>query len=158
MNLEKHMQIKHLYLLAALLALSVPAVIFAGGEPVHDMHEKIVVAISGDDFDLAETDVSHLGIGDAETIVTESGKTIDILRAEDGLEIYVDGELMDDHGAMDLHGGHHVIHKKIEIICDTDGECEDLVEIDQGGELVEFIEDDEAHKIIVIRQVDEDEI
>jgi hypothetical protein len=152
------MKITSLSLLAALAALTVASAALAGGEPAHEVHEKIVVAISGDDFDLAETDVSHLGVGDAETIVTESGKTIDILRAENGIEIYVDGELMDAHGAMGAHKERHVIHKEIEIICDADDECEELVEIDEDGELMEFLKDDEAHKVIVIRKSGEDEI
>jgi hypothetical protein len=40
----------------------------------------MVIALQTDDFELAETDISDLEIGDAETIYTESGKTIDLLR------------------------------------------------------------------------------
>jgi hypothetical protein len=152
------MKITALSLLAALATLIMSSAVFAGGEPIHDVHKKIVVAISADDFDLPETDVSHLGVGDAETIITESGKTIDILRGEHGLEIYVDGELMDDHGAMGMHEKHHVIQKNIEIICDSDDECEELVELDEDGQVLEFLEDEEAHKVIVIRKSGEDEI
>ena len=44
---------------------------------------------------LHETDLSHLEPGDGETIMTDSGKRIDLLRTLDGVEIYIDGELLD---------------------------------------------------------------
>ena len=47
--------------------------------------EKIVIALKTDDFEIEKTDLSHLAVGDAETIVTESGRPIDMLRAEDGI-------------------------------------------------------------------------
>ena len=42
--------------------------------------EKMVIALKTDDFTLAETDVSSLAVGEAQTIETDSGKVIDILR------------------------------------------------------------------------------
>jgi hypothetical protein len=53
--------------------------------------EKMVIALEADDFKLAETDISTLAIGEAQTIETDSGRIIDILRTSDGAEIYVDG-------------------------------------------------------------------
>ena len=95
------------------------------------VEEKIVIALSTDDFELEETDLSHLAVGDAETIVTESGKTIDLLRTEDGIEVYVDGEVLDIEGA---HESHHSVHK-INIICDDDeSECDEMKWISEDGE------------------------
>ncbi len=113
----------------------------------------MVIALSTDDFDLPETDISHLAIGDAETIHTESGKTIDLLRTEEGVEIYVDGELLKP-GLGDLHDGHAVIRHDVEVICESEGECEETVWVtDEDGI------DPEAHhagahheKIIVIEK------
>jgi hypothetical protein len=69
--------------------------------------EKVVIALETDDFELTETDISTLAIGEAQTIETDSSKIIDILRTSAGAEIYVDGELLDmnfnDEG---LHAEH----------------------------------------------------
>ena len=71
----------------------------AGDDADVVVEEKIVIALSTDDFELEETDLSHLAVGDAETIVTECGTTIDLLRTEAGIEVYVDGVLLDVGGA-----------------------------------------------------------
>ncbi|MFT5351471.1 MAG: hypothetical protein ACI9MF_002294, partial [Gammaproteobacteria bacterium] len=70
-------------------ALIYAGITFAGNK------EKMVVELKTNDFEIAETDISDLAIGESETIVTESGKTIDLLRTAEGIEIYMDGELMD---------------------------------------------------------------
>ena len=57
-----------------------------------ETEEKIVIALKTHDFDLAETEVSSLAVGESQTIETESGKVIDILRTTDGVELYIDGE------------------------------------------------------------------
>jgi len=86
--------------------------------------EKRVIAIKTNDFELSETDVSDLAVGEAETIVTEDGKTVDILRTAEGLEIYVDGELL-DMSLGDKHGAHRLHERKV-ITCDgAEGDCED---------------------------------
>jgi hypothetical protein len=107
---EFHMIHKIIPLLAVMI-LTISAASLSAGE------DKMVIALTTDDFELAETDVSDLGIGDSETIYTESGKTIDLLRTADGIEIYVDGELLE---LGSLHGeGHHekviIIKEKTEI-------------------------------------------
>jgi hypothetical protein len=119
-----------LAVLLLLTAISVQAV--AGG--------KMVIALKTDDFELSETDISELAVGEAQTIETESGKVIDILRTADGADIYVDGELLemnfDDEG---LHEEH------VEIVCDDDEDLdlEELHESHQSGE---------GHKVIVIKK------
>jgi hypothetical protein len=105
-----------LCLLAVLLASSAGALAAAEYEKV--LEEKIVIALNTDDFAIEETDLSHLAVGDAETIVTESGKTVDLLRTEDGIEVYIDGELVDTGG---MHDEKHVVHT-IRIVCDDEGE------------------------------------
>jgi hypothetical protein len=128
---------------------------FAGGaDPVEE--EQIVIALSTDDFELAETDISGLAVGDAQTFMTDSGKQIDLLRTEEGVEIYVDGELIDAglHGEHDLHEGHRVVHKHVEVICDTDEECEETVWIsdDEDFDGAGMHHEVEHEKIIVIKR------
>ncbi|MEE4294556.1 MAG: hypothetical protein V2I79_11390 [Xanthomonadales bacterium] len=126
----------------------------AGEEPEIVKEEKIVIALETDEFSIAETDLSHLEVGDAETILTESGKTVDLLRTENGIEIYVDGELLDMPG---MHEEHHVVHE-IKIICD-DGEedcAEDMTWITESGDVdFEALHDGE-HKVIIMHGDDVD--
>ena len=111
------MKLKALLILAGLLTVSAAALL--AGEPAETViEEKIVIALETDDFAIEETDLSHLAVGDAETIVTESGKTVDLLRTEDGIEVYVNGELIEAGG---MHEEKHVVHR-IRIVCDDEGE------------------------------------
>ena len=104
------------FTLAVLLLLTTTSVQAVAGE-------KMVIALKTDSFELAETDISELAVGEAQTIETESGTVIDILRTADGADIYVDGELLemnfDDSG---LHE-EHVMEKHVEIVCDDDEDC-----------------------------------
>jgi len=125
----------------------------AGDEADKTVAEKIVIALETDAFSIEETDLSHLGVGDAETIFTENGKTVDLLRTEDGVEIYVDGELLEMEG---LHDGKHVTHR-IEIICDGDEEdCADLAAM----AAIEDVEIDklhaDGHEVIIMHGDGED--
>jgi len=78
------------------LAFTILALLGSTMAAAHDdtHHEKVVVALKTDTADLAEADISDLDVGDAKTVYTEDGRTIDILRTADGAEIYVDGELI----------------------------------------------------------------
>ena len=122
---------------------------------------KMVVAVKTGDFERVETDISHLGVGDAETIHTESGKTIDLLRTQDGIEIYVDGELMDTGmgGDQGLHEDHHVIHKNVEIICESEDDCDEMVFMSEDEDIdVEVLheellyEEGEHERVIIIKK------
>ena len=132
-----------LLMVAAVLMLAAAA-LAAGAEE----HHRMVVALITDDFELPETDLSHLEIGDAETVYTQSGKTVDLLRTEDGIEIYVDGELLETgwHGDR-LHEGHHIVHEHLEIECESESDCEsehlELEALHEGGH---------HEKVIVIRK------
>ena len=122
-----------------------------------ESEEKMVIALKTDDFELTETDISTLAIGEGQTIETESGKVIDILRTPDGVEIYVDGEMLEmdfDHDG--LHE-EHMVRKHVEVICDSDEGCDEMIwnsadeDIDLE-ELRKMHEGEEGHKFIVIKK------
>jgi hypothetical protein len=132
--------------------------LLAGEHPEHSVEREsmMVIALETDDFELAETDVSHLEIGDAETIYTQSGKTIDLLRTAEGIEIYVDGELLETGLESEdrIHEGHHIVHKRVEVECDSDEECEELVWItdDEDLDMESMHGEDHHEKIIIIKE------
>lgn len=152
------MKLKLSLIYSAILA----AIVFAGYALAEEKH-KMVIQLKTSDFELAETDISNLEIGESETIVTESGKTIDLLRTAEGVEVYVDGELLDTPkmGDHEMHHGDHdgkvmKKHKRVVIECDADGEdsgCgKDMVFIGDGDFDIEALHaDGEAHKVIVKR-------
>jgi TusA-related sulfurtransferase len=132
---------------ALLLTGAVSAVAAAEHDPVMD--EQLVVALKTEHFEIPETDISHLAVGEKETIVTEYGRTVDLLRTEDGVEVYLDGELLD----LATDGEEHVIREEIEILCDTPADCEDVRLMAEDGDLdLEALEADGAHKVIRIHK------
>ena len=134
--------IHKLILLLAVVVFTLGAASLSAGE------DAMVIALKTDDFELAETDISDLKIGDAETIYTESGKTIDLLRTAEGIEIYVDGELleMDFNGEEGIHEGHHIVHQHIEVDCDTEEDCDVDIEM-------ESLHGENHHeKVIIIKE------
>jgi len=145
----------HKAFLVPAMVLFILATVNAGaGEPDGAPEDpEWVVALSTEDFEIAETDVSHLAIGDAETIHTESGKTIDLLRTEGGLEIYVNGELL-DLGLEGAHGGYQVVHTHVDIDCESDLDCEETIWMSDDDEYdLESLHSDGHHeKLIVIKE------
>lgn len=132
---------------------------------------KMIIKLKTNEFEIAATDISNLQVGDAETIVTDSGKIIDLLRTADGVEIYVDGEMLEipDLNSAGLDGGMHtgldggmhtIIHKHKHLECLVDGddesewECADELAFfsdeDSGFEFLHT--DGDAHTIIIIEQ------
>jgi hypothetical protein len=108
---------------------------FATTSAQADSQEKMIIALKTSDFELMETDISELVIGEARTIETDSGKVIDILRTADGAEIYVDGELLEmDFDEEGLHE-QHIVNRHVEIICDEDEECDENVFVLHGENL-----------------------
>lgn len=108
--------------------------------------EKVIIALKTDGFEMAETDISDLAVGEAKTIETESGKVIDILRTADGAEVYIDGELLDmDFDAEGLHED-HMIRKHIEVICDEGEDC--------GRHVVIHSDDDHEFNLEMIDDAD----
>jgi len=134
--------INKLILLLAIAVFTLGAASLSAGE------DKMVIALTTDDFELAETDVSNLEIGDSETIYTQSGKTIDLLRIVDGIEIYVDGELLELglDGEEGIHEGHHIVHQRVEVDCDTEEDC------DMDLELGSLHGEGHHEKVIIIKE------
>jgi hypothetical protein len=126
-----------------------------------ETEKKMVIAFKADGFELTETDINSLAVGEAKTIETDSGKVIDILRTSDGAEIYVDGELLEmDFNHDGLHAD-HAVETHVEIICDSDAEesdCADKMILVSDAEDINFEElhemhkDGEDHKVIIIKK------
>lgn len=142
--------------LAALVLLTATAAQVTAGE-------KMVIALKTDDFELAETDISEMAIGEAQTIETDSGTVLDILRTADGAEVYVDGELLEmDLGDAQLHEK-HTIERHVEIICDDGEECDKhvIVHAADDSEHPEWVTADGenvfVHKEIEISCTDDEE-
>ena len=134
--------IHKLILLLAIAVFTLGAASLSAGE------DKMVIALTTDDFELAETDVSNLEIGDSETIYTQSGKTIDLLRTADGIEVYVDGELLELglDGEEGIHEEHHIVHQYVEVDCDTEEDC------DMDLELGSLHGEGHHEKVIIIKE------
>ena len=126
------------------LALLTSGYVFA------ETREKMIIALQTDDFELAETDISSLAIGEAKTIETDSGKVIDILRTNDGAEIYVDGELLEMNFNEDNLHEEHMMEKHVEIICDNEEECDENIFVlsGDGHEESEWVTADGEHVTI----------
>ena len=139
--------------------LALLCTLLCAGTAFADTTEKMIIKLKTSDFEIAETDISNLQAGEAETIVTDSGRIIDLLRTADGVEIYVDGEMLEMpelSGESAHHGKHTIMHKQIHFECEVDGvdgaemECAEFGELHEAGA---------GHKIIIIeKEVDTDEL
>ncbi|MBT8071551.1 MAG: hypothetical protein HKP21_09300 [Xanthomonadales bacterium] len=118
--------------------------------------EKMVIALKTTDFELTETDISDLAIGEARTIETDSGKVIDVLRTADGAEIYVDGELLEMNIADEGTHGQHTVSEHVEVICHDEEDCDTNVVI-VGGNDHENSDHVILHKEIEVSCSDEEE-
>jgi len=98
--------------------------------------ETLMIEIQGDDFNLQETNLSHLAVGESEIIYTESGKELTMTRTEHGMEVLVDGEKIgpDPHLAK--------AECNVEVIVESD--CENC--------------EVELHKMLVLAQADGDDM
>ncbi len=117
--------------------------------------EKMVIALKTDDFELAETDISALAIGEAQTIETDSGKVIDILRTPDGVEVYVDGELLEMNFDHDGLHEEHMVRKHVEIICDDNEDCDENVVIltSEDDHISDFMTAD-GHTVFIHKEIE----
>lgn len=122
--------------------------------------EKMIIALKTDTFEMTETDISSLAVGESQTIETDSGQVIDLLRTADGVEIYVDGELLEmSFKSEGLHeeGSHHLhtITKHVEFICDSDAECDENVIVFTGDDtgIASFVTDD-GQNIIIHKEIE----
>ena len=112
--------------------------------------EKMVIALKTSDFELTETDISSLAIGESKTIETESGKVIDILKTREGAEIYIDGELLEINQP---HDG-RMIESHVEIVCEDEENCDkDIVVIaDHDTELSDWMTD-EGDQVFIHKEI-----
>lgn len=147
------------YLFKTILALASVAIL-ATTSVQAETQKKMIVALKTNDFELTETDISSLAVGEAQTIETESGKVIDILRTVDGAEIYVDGELIEMNFDEDtVHEEHmtqkHVVRKHVEVECENDEECDKNVVILAGNheDLPEWISE-EGDNVFIHKEVE----
>jgi len=140
----------------ALAAIS----LLAAGNVQADTEEKMIIALKTDDFEMTETDVSSLAVGESQTIETDSGKVIDLLRTADGVEIYVDGELLEmSFDSEGLHQesshGDHMIKKHVEIICDSDEECDKNVYVMTGDDTdISSFVTDSGENIVIHKEIE----
>ena len=145
--------------LSPIFALAATALL-ATGNVQADTEETMIIALKTDDFEMTETDISSLAIGESQTIETDSGKVIDLLRTADGVEIYVDGELLEmsfDREGLHEEGSHdvHTIRKHVEVICDNDEECDKNVFVFTGDDtdIASFVSD-EGENIIIHKEIE----
>jgi hypothetical protein len=138
-----------LFLALTILALVNLPIAAAGEDPATSGH-KAVIALKTDDFEIAETDISDLQVGESETIVTDSGNVIDLLRTEEGVEIYVDGELLEMTfgDASGVHGDHKTLHKRVEVVCESEDDCEETVWVSEDLDLEALPGADGEHQVI----------
>ena len=146
--------------LALLALLCAPLSLQAGNDPKAAHGHEMLIALHTDEFDLHEADISHLAPGDVETIVTESGRTIDLLRTEEGVEIHIDGESLDIGGLHgwalheDRHEEQHAVHERWEVICANDElldeECDEEVIVVPDSDL--RIHGGHAERIVIVRK------
>ena len=147
------------------LALSALALAMGWAAPgLADDGVKRVIALKTDHFELAETDVSHLAVGESETIVTESGTTIDLLRTADGIEIYVDGELLELPHADHHDGAQHKVARHVVVHCADDEQAcveEHMAMEVEGLDLGEPHDaewhDEEADVIVIRKKITKDD-
>lgn len=150
------------YLFETVLALAT-FVILATTSVQAENQKKMIVALKTSDFELTETDISSLAVGEAQTIETESGRVIDILRTANGAEIYVDGELLEMNFDDDALHEKHMVRKHAEIECENDEDCDNNVVILSGDhdDLPDWITEEGdnvfIHKEIVLSCTDDEE-
>ena len=126
---------------------------WAGGE-----NYQAKIKIIGDDFELDETDVSSLEVGESMTFYSDEGREILVTREDDGFDISIDGESLDLPrlvGGAD--GGHHGIKViKKQFMCDSDEECDhEFINIheDTDMQLLHFAGDELALDIEVLHEL-----
>ena len=72
---------------------------FAGPE----VHESIKIAVKTDDGIDETVNIENMVVGDSELITTESGREVLVSRTEDGLELDIDGKLIERPVLREMH-------------------------------------------------------
>jgi hypothetical protein len=117
------------HLLAGVFALSI--IVFSTASRA-ESQEKMIIALKTSDFELAQTDISQLSIGEAQTFETDGGKVIDVLRTANGVEIYVDGELLEMNFGDEGTQAQHAVTEHVKVICHDEEDCDRSVFVVEG--------------------------
>ena len=140
--MQSHARTRLTTLLMALAGTALFTTALLAGET---RHEKKVFMLKAGDGEVVEADVSDLGLGESRSFVTESGRMVDLLQTPEGLEVYLDGELIDLSGSDEaLH--EHLMHARALAEERCDGDCED------GFAYAFTTEDGEEANVHVIRK------
>ncbi len=134
-----------------------PALLLTSLALAGDVHE-IMIDLETDDINIEKMDISHLEVGDSETIYTEDGKTIDILRAGQGVEIYIDGEVLDLsdlHNFADIDEEHEMSQRVIRIECNNEDEDSCANNGHWAHHDDSHIDTHEERKVIIIKKSDQ---
>ncbi len=129
-----------------------------GGTAFAGEQKEMIIDLETEDFHIEQMDISDLEIGDTETIYTEDGKTIDVVKTDAGVDIFIDGEKL-DHPGPDLLSLHADSEEARFIIVDI--ECETETDEDCAAEEHWAVSADEQphaheampHKIIISKEV-----
>lgn len=131
-----------------LLAILLAGTTLAGGQT------EVLIDVETDDIQIEQLDISHLEVGDSETIYTDDGRALDILRTAHGVEIFIDGEKLDIPSADGMgHNDDAEMHHKIviEVECDSDRD-DDCSNHHFSGDNPEF-RNAEHHKVIIVKEI-----
>lgn len=122
-----------------------------------ELHTEKVIAIDSGNGSLIELDVSDLQDGEAMEAIGEDGTRVDVIKSADGLELYVDGQLLDEFGrAMELASDKDL--HMIRTACDDEGETEQCAHVTAlVKEHLTLTDGEDISKIIKIDCRSEDE-
>jgi len=119
--------------------------------------DTMMIDIDTDAFQIDQLDISRLSPGDTETVYTDDGRTVDILRKEEGIEIFVDGQPLNlpelvcpTHSPDGSHEPYRTVMIQMECDAESDEECNHLM-LDADGKWA-VDESHEQHHIVVIKE------
>ncbi len=143
--------------LTASVLLLVTGFLFGGTSFAGD-HLEMIIDVETAEFHIDKLDISDLETGDVETIYTEDGKTIDVMKTATGVDIFIDGEKLDlpGTGIHAMHAdGEGVRHIIVHIECEGEADADCAAE--EHGSL--FTSDHASgdgtiyHKIIIKKEL-----
>jgi hypothetical protein len=129
-----------------------------GGAAFAGDQKEMIIDLETEDFHIEQLNISDFETGDTETIYTDGGKTIDVVKTDAGADIFIDGEKL-DLPDLDIHSLHADSEEARYIIVDI--ECEAEADEDcTAGEHWAVSADDQlhaheamSHKIIIRKEV-----
>ncbi len=140
-------------------SLKILSGILVAGLALADGGYEMLIDIETDEISINQMDIDHLEVGDSETIYTQDGKTVDILRTAQGVEIFIDGEKLDPpslHGIAD--GAAHEMHKYVlKIECDSEDvdDCAGAHHLADSDHENGYGYAHQGHKVIIIQKTEQ---